>query len=108
MKSTQLLKGILEGCILIILNKKDYYGYELVEKLSEYNFSVTQGTLYPLLLRLEGQNLVEAYYEESEFGPKRKYYKITENGKKEIEDFIESYKKITDTVEGVLKEYEYN
>lgn len=108
MKSTQLLKGILEGCILIVLSKKDYYGYELVEKLSEYNFTVTQGTLYPLLLRLEGQELVEAYYEESYLGPKRKYYKITENGKREIEEFIDSYSQITNTVERVLNEYENN
>lgn len=102
MNNSQLLKGILEGCILIVLNKNSYYGYELAEELKRYGLCVTQGTLYPLLLRLESKDYVEPYYEDSEFGPKRKYYKITELGKKEIEIFLENFNEMKKFVERII------
>ena len=106
MENSQLLKGILEGCVLMVLSKKSYYGYELIEKLSEFNLSITQGTLYPLLLRLESKDLVVPFYEESDVGPKRKYYKITEKGNEEINFFLKDYSEIIKMVGKVIDYYE--
>ena len=76
---SQMLKGTLEGCILAVIGKKETYGYEISEQLMEYGFGkITEGTIYPLLLRLEKNELVTATYKASDIGPKRKYYELTE------------------------------
>ena len=67
------------------------YGYEITEQLSNYGLDmVAQGTIYPLLLKLEKENLVTSYLRESNFGPPRKYYSITKNG----EEYINSFKNV--------------
>ena len=82
MISSQMLKGTLEGCILAIIKQKETYGYEISQKLNEYGFGkIAEGTIYPLLLRLEKNGLILATYRQSDQGPKRKYYSITEIGK---------------------------
>ena len=59
MSSSQILKGILEGCLLSIISKKDTYGYEMSEKLGEFGFTmVSEGSIYPLLLRMKKEGLV--------------------------------------------------
>lgn len=78
---SQLRRGIMEFCILILINKKPTYGYELVLNLSKWDsLAITEGTLYPLLRRLQKEHHIESYWQESESGPPRKYYKITESG----------------------------
>ncbi|MCO5384200.1 MAG: PadR family transcriptional regulator [Methanosarcina barkeri] len=80
---SQMLKGILEGCILKVISSKETYGYEISQQLQKYGFSdISEGTVYPLLLRLEKNNLITAEYRESALGPKRKYFSITPTGKK--------------------------
>ena len=76
----QFKKGILELCVLSMLRKKDYYGYELVEEISEV-IEISEGTLYPILRRLTEEGYFETYLKESNEGPSRKYYKITKTGK---------------------------
>ena len=77
MDKSQLLKGVLESCILKIIDKHETYGYEIVSTLSEYGFEdVKEGTLYPILLRLEKKNLIQGIFKESPLGPKRKYYHL--------------------------------
>nr|WP_202407119.1 PadR family transcriptional regulator [Pseudalkalibacillus hwajinpoensis] len=92
-----MLKGLLEGSILSLISKKDTYGYELLEKLREGGFlHVSDGTIYPLLLRLEKEKLIESYTRPFETGPRRKYYFITEEGLlalKEIQDYWKDLKK---------------
>lgn len=77
--NTQMRKGVLELCVLCMLDKRDMYGYEMVEEISA-NIHITEGTVYPLLKRLKDEGYVTTYHVVSQEGPARKYYKLTENG----------------------------
>ncbi|KAF5089109.1 PadR family transcriptional regulator [Methanobacterium aggregans] len=85
--NTQFKKGVLEICVLAILDKKDCYGYEMVSEISE-NIAISEGTIYPLLKRLKKEELVTSYLEESQGGPSRKYYKLTDLGKQKKEELV--------------------
>jgi len=76
----QFKKGVLELCVLSMVSKKDYYGYELVEEISKV-IDISEGTLYPILRRLTDEKYFETYLRESNEGPSRKYYKITKPGR---------------------------
>jgi PadR family transcriptional regulator PadR len=76
----QMRKGILEYCILSILNKGEAYPSEILESLENAKLLVVEGTLYPLLMRLKNMELLTYRWEESTSGPPRKYYKITPQG----------------------------
>ena len=102
---SQMLKGTLEGCVLAIISKEETYGYEISEQLMEYGFGkITEGTIYPLLLRLEKNELISATYKASELGPRRKYYKLTEKGKDALEDFFQSYRELSDAVNHLMRD----
>ena len=77
----QMRKGILEFCILSILNTKEAYPSEILDQLKQAKLIVVEGTLYPLLTRLKNIELLTYRWEESTSGPPRKYYTITEEGK---------------------------
>jgi PadR family transcriptional regulator PadR len=79
--NTQFKKGVLELCVLALLSKRDCYGYEIVQEISE-RIDISEGTIYPLLRRLKDNQYVTTYLEESSDGAPRKYYKITELGLK--------------------------
>lgn len=105
MISSQMLKGTLEGCILAIISRKETYGYEISQKLNEYGFGkIAEGTIYPLLLRLEKNGFILATYRQSDQGPKRKYYSLTEKGADEKSKFIESYTELTNAVNTLLSD----
>src|SRR5690625_7299985 len=71
MSSTQMLKGIIDGCLLAIIKNKEVYGYELAEKLGDYGFdSFSEGTIYPLLMRMQKAELVQSTLKKSTAGPK--------------------------------------
>ncbi len=76
----QFKKGVLELCVLVVLTRKDYYGYELVQAISR-NIEIAEGTVYPLLRRLTKEGYFSSYIKESAEGPARRYYQITEKGK---------------------------
>ena len=100
---SQMLKGTLEGCILAVIGKKETYGYEISEQLMEYGFGkITEGTIYPLLLRLEKNELVTATYKASDIGPKRKYYELTEKGRSALTDFLNSYLELSNAVNRLI------
>lgn len=102
---SQMLKGTLEGCVLAIISKSETYGYEISEQLKQYGFGkITEGTIYPLLLRLEKNNFIKAVYRKSEVGPKRKYYFLTEAGKEELISFKESYRELENAVNSLMKD----
>ena len=75
----QLKKGVLELCVLSILAKRDCYGYELVNELSK-DISISDGTIYPILRRLTSEGYFTTYLQESQEGPPRKYYALTDEG----------------------------
>lgn len=85
---TEMLKGILEGCILEIISHEEIYGYEITRRLNALGFSdVVDGTVYTILVRLEKNNLVEITKKKSDMGPPRKFFTLNEAGRKELEKF---------------------
>ncbi|MFC3880375.1 PadR family transcriptional regulator [Algoriphagus namhaensis] len=77
----QMRKGLLEFCVLYIISRGEVYTSDLIEELTASEMIVVEGTLYPLLNRLKSAELVQYKWVESESGPPRKYYSITDSGK---------------------------
>jgi PadR family transcriptional regulator PadR len=75
----QLKKGVLDLCVLALLSQHDSYAYEIASRLAEA-IGMGEGTIYPLMRRLQAEGLVETYLEESPSGPSRKYYRLTDTG----------------------------
>lgn len=97
---SQMRKGILESCILKIISRKETYGYEISEELKKYGFSdISEGTIYPMLLRLEKRGSIAAEYRDSPVGPKRKYFTITLEGVEEVRQFYLSWTELAAAVE---------
>ncbi|MBC6366915.1 PadR family transcriptional regulator [Algoriphagus sp. AK58] len=87
----QMRKGLLEFCVLHIISRGEVYTSDLIEELTQAQMIVVEGTLYPLLNRLKSAELVSYRWVESEAGPPRKYYSITEEGKKFLETLSETW-----------------
>ena len=77
----QLKKGVLGLCVLALLSARDNYAYEIAARLAD-DIGMGEGTIYPLMRRMQSDGLVETYLVESSAGPPRKYYKLTEAGKR--------------------------
>ena len=99
----QMRKGILEYCILAILNEHEAYPSEILEKLKESRLIVVEGTLYPLLTRLKNMELLGYRWEESQSGPPRKYYSITKLGKAFLEELDTTWEELSFAVETITK-----
>lgn len=103
MDEAQLLKGILEGCVLGIIARGETYGYEILSELIRQGFdNVGEGTLYPVLTRLDRNGYIVCRKAKSPLGPVRKYYSISEEGTVYYENFKNSYRKITDCAQKIL------
>lgn len=97
----QMRKGILEFCILAIIDKQEAYPSEILEKLKESKLIVVEGTLYPLLTRLKNMELLSYRWEESQSGPPRKYYSVTKMGKVFLEELTSTWKDLNFAVEKI-------
>lgn len=85
---TELLKGVLEGCVLEIISRSPTYGYEITQQLRALGFTdVVEGTVYTILVRLERGGLVITEKRPSEVGPPRKFYALTDLGVEELANF---------------------
>ena len=94
----------MEGCIVKIISKEETYGYEIVTKLQDYGFDqVKEGTIYPILVRLERKNIISSSYKESPLGPKRKYYFLTKDGEEFLEAFITVWNEVKSSVDRIFK-----
>ena len=103
MEDTQLMKGILEGCVLAVISSGETYGYEILQSLSTYGFqNLGEGTMYPVLTRLEKKEYISCRRAKSPLGPIRKYYSITEEGEEYLRNFKESYERITKCANEIL------
>lgn len=103
MSSSQMLKGILEGCLLAVISEGETYGYEMTEKLARYGFTmVSEGSIYPVLIRMQKDRLVASVMKESDLGPKRKYYRLTEEGLKALDEFIHRWGELSSSVDRLL------
>src|SRR3982751_2380127 len=97
----QLKKGALELCVLALLSQHDSYAYELASRLADA-IGMGEGTIYPLMRRLQADHLVETYLVESTEGRPRKYYRLTEAGKKSFESQQAAWKSFSGAVETIL------
>ena len=88
--NVQLKKGVLDICVLSLLLEKDYYGYELASLISGYIY-ISEGTIYPILRKLQVEAYLESYLTESKEGPARKYYRITEKGRDELVELYDEW-----------------
>jgi PadR family transcriptional regulator PadR len=96
MEESQLLKGVLEGCVLGVITGGEIYGYEIRIRLEEAGFeAVGEGTLYPILSRLEKKGMISCRKEKSPYGPMRKYYSMTDAGWTYYHQFRQSYCALT-------------
>lgn len=98
----QIKKGVLELCVLAILSDKECYGYELVNEMSK-NITISEGTIYPLLRRLKSEGYVTTYLQESQEGPPRKYYKLTELGLKTRDELVNEWDSFVSGVNNIVK-----
>lgn len=89
---TEMLKGVLEGCVLEIISRKDTYGYEITRRLNKLGFTdVVEGTVYTILVRLERNRLVDTDRRPSDMGPPRKFYTLNDAGRAELACFWEKW-----------------
>ena len=100
---SQMMRGTLEGCILKIISVETTYGYEIVMKLQDFGFEdMKEGTIYPLLVRLEKKKMISSEFRPSPLGPSRKYYSLTEAGREQLREFEICWRSVSDTVESIL------
>lgn len=97
----QLKKGALELCVLALLSQHDSYAYEIASRLADA-IGMGEGTIYPLMRRLQNERLVETYLVESSAGPSRKYYRLTEAGKASFSQQKAAWKSFSGAVENIL------
>ena len=103
MSRTQLLKGILDACIMMVIKEQPVYGYELALKLQEAGLpEMTQGTIDPVLLRLQKKGYITSEQRESPSGPKRKYYFLSAEGQDELKSISDEWEKIVIPVNKLL------
>jgi len=101
--SAQMRKGILEYCILSILEIEDAYSSDLISRLKKAKIIVVEGTLYPLLTRLKNLGYLSYRWEESKQGPPRKYYSITERGKLLLKELESSWNELVEGIKNLKK-----
>ena len=99
----QMRKGILEFCILSLINNREMYVSDLIDELKKGKLDVVEGTLYPLLTRLKNGEFLSYRWEESTGGPPRKYYQITDQGKLFLTELGTTWNELTDSVNQITK-----
>jgi len=101
--NSQMRRGLLELCILGLLKKRPSYGYEIVTRLAEEpNLAAQEGTVYPLLRRLRKLGWLETYWEESDSGPPRQYYRLSSEGSRYLTALRKEWKQLTRSVEALV------
>ena len=102
---TQMRRGAIEYCVLALLRRRAWYGFELAHALAEADGLVTsEGTIYPLLSRLRRDGMVDSTWRESPQGPPRRYYSLTSDGTASLSAFAEQWATFRDTVDRLLAE----
>ena len=101
---TEMLKGVLEGCVLEIISRGETYGYEITRRLNALGFAdVVEGTVYTILVRLEKNKLVDIEKSPSDTGPPRKFFTLNDAGRKELRKYWERWEFLSAKI-GELKE----
>lgn len=102
--SSQLLKGVLDMCLLALIAEEPSYGYEMVAKLERKGLElVSEGSIYPTLSRLQKAGLIEGYFVEAEgSGPPRKYYRIARSGRDQLRRWVAEWDRLSMGVNTVV------
>ena len=101
---TEMLKGVLEGCVLEIISREQTYGYEITRKLNALGFTdVVEGTVYTILVRLEKSKLVEIEKKPSDIGPPRKFFALNDAGREELSRFWVKWEFVTSKINKLKK-----
>ena len=102
---TEMLKGVLEGCVLEIISCKETYGYEITRRLNALGFTdVVDGTVYTILVRLEKNKLVEITKKPSDMGPPRKFFMLNDAGREELRRFWEKWEFVSSKINKLKEE----
>lgn len=104
----QMRKGVLEFCILSILSDGEHYPTEIIERMKTAKLLIVEGTLYPLLTRLKNDGLLSYRWVESQSGPPRKYFTLTEDGRIFLAGLIESWQELTESVNQIIQQNKTN
>ena len=99
---SQMRKGVLEFCILSIIQRGEAYPSDIIEEMKKANLNILEGTLYPLLTRLKNADLLHYRWVESSGGPPRKYFSLTEKGAAFYKDLENTWREMADGVERVI------
>jgi len=103
-RSSQLLRGVLDICLLALIAERPCYGYEMVRRLEERGLElVGEGSIYPLLSRLQRAGYIDSYLAPSPEGPQRKYYRATASGRRALVGWISDWEAFTRGVDGVVR-----
>lgn len=97
----QLKKGVLGFCVLALLSRRNSYAYEIASKLA-HAVDMGEGTIYPLMRRMQSDGLVATYLEESPSGPPRKYYRLTDAGRAALAQQLAEWRNFTAAVEELI------
>ncbi|WP_033404627.1 PadR family transcriptional regulator [Paenibacillus fonticola] len=102
---TEMLKGVLEGCVLEIISRKETYGYEITRRLNALGFTdVVEGTVYTILLRLEKNKLVHVAKKPSDKGPPRNFFTLNDAGREELRQFWEKWEFVASKINQLKEE----
>ena len=102
---SQMRKGILEFCILLVISKGKTYASDIIKELKKADLIVVEGTLYPLLTRLKNSKLLSYDWEESKLGPPRKYYALTPKGKEFLREAVKLWGKLDKSIGSLIKKF---
>ena len=100
--ASQMRKGVLEFCILSVIQRGEAYPSDIIEEMKKANLSILEGTLYPLLTRLKNADLLTYRWVESSGGPPRKYFSLTEKGAAFYQELENTWREMADGVERVV------
>jgi PadR family transcriptional regulator PadR len=98
----ELSRGVVEHCVLALIEAEESYAFEIVRSLGERGLVTSEGTIYPLLGRLRRDGLVSTMWRESDAGPPRRYYRITDAGRRVLDTFIADWAGFRDAVDALL------
>ncbi len=103
-RTTQLLHGVLDMCLMSIIDEEASYGYEMVRKLRNRGLDLTtEGLIYPLLSRLQKQGMIEGFLVQSSEGPARKYYRMSDRGREALRQWRDDWGGFRNSVDAVLE-----
>lgn len=98
----QMRKGVLELCILAVISEKEAYASDIIQRLKDAELLVVEGTLYPILTRMKNEHFLSYRWEESNAGPPRKYYSITVEGQRFLNELTEGWKSLVVSVNSLI------